>query len=398
MRILLQFLNKLAGTVLYLFSFCFPRSSKIWVFGAWYGKNYSDNSKYFFKYVNENENDITAVWITKSAGVVKSLTRKGYKVFHINSIQGIYYSLRAKYGIISSGTYDINPFLTGNMVLIQLWHGIPLKKIMYDDKLNLKETRYTRFLEFIFPYRKAKYSMLIATSEEVQAKMSQAFRVNKRDIKVTGFPRNEAFYNDHESYSLMDEIKGHRTVGKSVGIYLPTFRDEDPDQYINEVIECFKEIDNKLDSVNCIIYVKMHYMHLSFLEEKNIEFKNFKVIQDSEIQSDIYPILRYTDFLISDYSSIYFDYLLLRKPIVFFPFDIETYISKSRELYYDYEDVTPGVKAFNAEQLLTAISDTINMNDNHKGLSETVTSEFHKDVDGNYSERLFREIVQLNSK
>lgn len=398
MMVFFQFIHKILGTIVYLFSWCFPRSRRIWVFGAWYGNNYSDNSKYFFEYVNSTEKkEITAIWLTKNTDVIESLDSKGYKAFHVNSLKGIYYSLRAKYGVLSSGNYDINPYLTGNMFLIQLWHGIPLKKIMYDDKINQNETGYSRVLNLIFPYRHRKYSMLIASSEEVREKMAQSFRVEKRIVKITGFPRNEAFNMKTTHYPLLKELNDHKKEGKSIGIYLPTFRDENPDQFINEIIESFNEIDNKLESINCIIYVKMHYMHLSSLAEKNIIFRNFRIIQDSEVKSDIYPLLPLSDFLITDYSSIYFDYLLLRKPMIFFPFDMETYISKSRELYYKYEDVTPGIKAMNSPELFEAIRDTLNLHDNFIDAREKTRKEFHEVIDGNYSDRLFNEILQLNS-
>jgi len=396
MKTLFSVVLKILGTVLYAFSFLFPRSKKTWVFGAWNGDNYSDNSKYFFEYVNNCTEDINPIWITKNTDVAKSLKFKGYKAFHVNTLQGIFYCLRAKYGIISSGNKDLNQYLTGNMRVIQLWHGIPLKKIMYDDFLNQLETRYTKFLNWIFPYRKGKYSMLIATSAEVQDKMSSAFRVDKKYVKITGFPRNEAFSKTHENSVLFEEIASHRNAGKSIGIYLPTFRDNNPDSFINYIVSSFKDLDEKLGSINCIIYVKMHYMHLSFLDEKNIEFNNIRVIQDSEVNSDIYPILPVSDFLITDYSSIYFDYLLLNKPVVFFPFDFETYISASRELYYKYENVTPGAKAYNEKQLFSAISSTLTREDNYLKAREEILNLFHEKRNGNYSEKLYSEIIHWN--
>ena len=70
---------------------------------------------------------------------------------------------------------------------------------------------------------------------------------------------------------------------------------------------------------------------------------------------DIYPFLTFTDFLITDYSSIYFDYLMLNREIIFIPYDFENY-TKNRELYFSYETITPGVKYSNFTDFISHLS------------------------------------------
>ena len=66
-----------------------PRSKNIWVFGAWYGQQYSDNTSYLFEYVNKNKNDIKSIWLTKKKNIYNLLKDKGYNVFYVNSFLGI---------------------------------------------------------------------------------------------------------------------------------------------------------------------------------------------------------------------------------------------------------------------------------------------------------------------
>jgi CDP-glycerol glycerophosphotransferase (TagB/SpsB family) len=79
-------------------------------------------------------------------------------------------------------------------------------------------------------------------------------------------------------------------------------------------------------------------------------------IIDVSAESDIYPLLREVDILITDYSSIYFDYLLLDRPVIFYPYDLLSYVADDRNLLFDYEAMTPGPKAFDFESLLSTLS------------------------------------------
>jgi CDP-glycerol glycerophosphotransferase (TagB/SpsB family) len=129
-----------------------------------------------------------------------------------------------------------------------------------------------------------------------------------------------------------------------------------------------------------------------------MEFKypNIKIIKDCEIEQDIYTIINQFDILITDYSSIYFDFLLADKPIIFAPFDYEEYITKDRELYYNYNEVTPGPKCRNWDEVLDWI---VKFKENPKLFKEErekIKKMFHKYQDGKNCERVFNEILNLD--
>ena len=116
---------------------------------------------------------------------------------------------------------------------------------------------------------------------------------------------------------------------------------------------------------------------------------------DDDDDDDIYNKLQEFNFLITDYSSIYFDYLLLDRPIIFTPFDIKEYINQDREMYYLYDDVTPGPKAENWTQALKCIDQAFFSEDNFKDAREKICNRFHKFCDDNSSIRVYNEIENL---
>ncbi len=128
---------------------------------------------------------------------------------------------------------------------------------------------------------------------------------------------------------------------------------------------------------------------------KLYENKNFSNIVFYESQSDIYPILKYTDILITDYSSVYFDFLLIDKPIVFFDYDYEEYSSNMNGFVYDYEENAPGDKVKTQIELEKSIEEILNEKDLFKEQRIHVLKKFFKYVDCNSSDRIKDIMINL---
>jgi CDP-glycerol glycerophosphotransferase (TagB/SpsB family) len=109
---------------------------------------------------------------------------------------------------------------------------------------------------------------------------------------------------------------------------------------------------------------------------------------------DIYPLLRESAVLITDYSSVYFDYLLLDRPIIFAPFDLQLYTTAERELFYDYDQVTPGPKAKDWPDVLRLLREAM-QNDSWSDERRKVCTRFNKFKDSNNSERVFQAFSRL---
>lgn len=399
----LKLIKYISMLPLYWLSHIIPKDKNLWVFGAWFGERYADNSKYLFEYVNKNHPEIKVVWLTRNKNTYNFVRKKGYNVAKTFSLKGWYYALRAKVAVVSNGISDVNIFTTANTKVVQLWHGIPLKKIMFDDKITFKHpTIWKKFLFFIFPFLKKHidYSntLLIATSEEVQKIISSAFRVPIGQVKITGYPRNDSFfYKPKKDLKFTKKLLSFKYQGKKIAIYMPTHRKEGELDINKLFLSDLEVIDKKLKALNYILLIKLHFCHTkeSLLLKEIKHYSNIIIINDNMIEQDIYNILRLTDLLITDYSSIYFDYLLLDKPMIFAPFDIETYIKSDREFYYNYDEVTPGPKAKNWNEVIKYMEETITYPDKYKEQRKKIIDRFHKYKDGNNCQRVFNEISKI---
>lgn len=188
---------------------------------------------------------------------------------------------------------------------------------------------------------------------------------------------------------IFDKVKNSQIIKKTKNIlYAPTFRDIDRNTILNAKFD-LQRLNNFLKKFSAIFLIKFHPI---IKLEKNLQkYSNIFFVSPN---TDIYPLLKYVDILVTDYSSIYFDFLLLDKPIIFFPYDFEKYISKDRELYFNYNDFTPGMKANNFKELLKKIELTLtNKNDEYKEFRKRIKNLVFKYEDGNSSERLLKKLT-----
>ena len=145
-----------------------------------------------------------------------------------------------------------------------------------------------------------------------------------------------------------------------------------------------------------VFYIKLHPKSKNYTKYKEFVDDNFILLDKA---SDTYSYLRLSDLLITDYSSIYFDYLVTEKPIVFFAYDLEEYLMNSRELYFDYDKVTPGKKVVTMEELITAIRDILLSNkDDYVKKRKNIKKWFFNGVDILGCEQLVSTIVMLTNK
>ena len=124
---------ELAGKYVIMFLSClFPRSRKIYFFGAWLGEQFADNPKYLFLEAQEHK-EIRPIWITKNESVCRKVRKLGYEAYMFDCFKGILMQLRAKYVVVCNGICDVNHTFKGRAVIFILWHGVPLKNVGYDD-------------------------------------------------------------------------------------------------------------------------------------------------------------------------------------------------------------------------------------------------------------------------
>lgn len=396
----------------YCISYMIPRSKNIWIFGSWAGQKFADNSKYLFLYTVRNHPEIRAIWLTHSRKVAQKLSEEGYEVYEAFSVKGFLFSMRAGRVIVSSLIGEVNEYVLGRAKKIQLWHGTALKRIRYDDEIHFvpaissdyKNANNLRTLiirpgSMISKVRFSDFDVFIAASEESRQKLSSAFSVKTDMVYVTGQPRNDALLGadwlspDEDDY--LANIKGQVSY-QYVFTYLPTFRDThlgNPDLLERYNFDTYS-IQQILERLNAILIMKGHFADKQLnLPTPEGVLKRIYSPSDEELP-DVYPVLKHTDILITDYSGVYFDYLLLNRPIIFAPFDIHEYVEKDRKLYYDYNEVTPGPKAKDWREVFRLIEEVLEK-DEWKQQREHTCDIFNNFRDCRSSERVFKLLQQV---
>ncbi len=389
------------------YSSYFTRKDKnIWVFGALRGQQYTDNAKYLFEYVNQHT-DIQAIWISKNSAVITDLRSKGFQAYHEHSREALNYARRAKIAIVTHrGNRDKSdlPFQAFNSKtkIIQLWHGIPLKKIAYDDTVfsfrhdeNSIRWRFKSLIKHVFfPFLNYvnRPSLILALSDETKDIFAKAFRTRAENVVVTGYPRNDTLLctSGHEKRNVLTKV-----------IYMPTFRgsvSSDFDLFLQYGFDVAR-LDTFLFKENMSLDIKLHpFNHpTGDLLEKLAEAQNISFLE----HDDIYEILGEYNVLVTDFSSIYFDYLLLNRHIIFAPFDRDSYIENDREFYFDYDEVTPGPKAKDWNEImqhLSVFSGRSSRNGSTNNFAkerESIKSRFHHFQDNRSTQRVYEAIIKI---
>ena len=310
------------------------KNDDVWLFGAHEGNSYSDNAKYFFEWVLENKQEEKCFWVTKDKVIYKNLLSKDLPVLYFYDIKNIFLIAKAKY-IVCTHSHtgnDVYKFINKSKFLITLWHGIPLKKMGQASK-----RKYLNFFNI-----KNNPDLFLVTSDKDAELFSELYHINMDRFFVGTYPR----VND-----LISRAENNNTI-----LYAPTFRDgmgqDYYDKYIFPTIDELQKINDILVKLNYHFLVKMHpYVNADFPDISS--FSNIELVSAFD---DVQSYLAQASILITDYSSIYFDYLNLDREIIFFIPDYDWYHQESnRGLLYNYEDVTPGVKVTTWQEIKNSL-------------------------------------------
>lgn len=357
-----------------------------------------DNCKYILQGLNASHIK-SFYYLTKDKNTAKLIVDAGMNA-HIQSINFRTFILLLKAGIVIVDSLDWSKkgwhLLYQNAKIIQLWHGIPLKEIEFQKAKSqiIKRAKIIQILAKLFwqiTNRFPVFYALIATSDFSGGLLSKC--INTKELWITGYPRNDVLLKEKASdFDLLNtdlkatlEISRAKSKYQKVILFSPTFRDGFSNPLKNNG-ELLKRIDATLRKHNISLFVKLH----PWISDESLElFENIRFIKPD---SDIYPLLSKFDLLITDYSSIYFDFLLIDRPVVFFPYDLNNYLKDERKLMIDYESFTPGKKAFSLPQLIKLALSALK-HDSDKIQRAKLRELMFKNIDAYSSERVVRKIL-----
>lgn len=389
---------------IYLLSRLVPISNKIWVFGAWYGNQCTDNSLYLYELVKKKKPDIKAIWLTKNKHVIQNLRNKGDNVFSKNSIYGFWYGSRAGVTFINCGYDDVNKYCINRSFIVQLWHGIPLKKIKYDDIINENIRRHAiitlirkAILKFL-PFLNERYDLIISSGSKITDRFESAFKIERSKIIETGYPRMDIILSEKSAYIKTQLYKHNENSLIKYILFAPTHRGEGKrkgDLFSQLDLDKFNRFLQKHKSV---MLIKMHYYESDKISYNSVnEHSHIHILNNQEI-NDINRILHHIDVLITDYSGVFYDFLVLDRPIIFAPFDLEKYQKIDRELYEDYTSATPGPICQNWNEIQIQLEKYFSEGDTYQTERKEIFNQYFKYSDNHNSERIVDTVINYLTK
>lgn len=328
-----------------------PLNKKTIVFESSVGRNYTGNPKAIYEEMIKQGLDqlYNCIWICENMnqtipGNCKKVKRLRFKYF--------YYMISSKFWIMDSRQPTYLKKKEGN-IYIQTWHGTPLKKLALDMSfVNMGGHRDILEYRNTFKKNSSRWDYLISQNSYSTEIFRRAFAFSKEMLEI-GYPRNDILFNKDENY--LNKIKSGLDIpnGYKVILYAPTWRDNQYDKDGNYKFIMPIDLQKVIDSLGdeSILLLKPHYLIADKIDASSYE-KNVRICG---IQQDIQDLYLVSDILITDYSSVMFDYSILKRPIIFFMYDFEEYQNEMREFYFDILEEAPGRIVLNNDELINAI-------------------------------------------
>lgn len=365
-----------------------PTRKKTVVFESFLGKQYSDNPKAIYLYMRKHYPDYKLYW-----SVERSKWHK-FKKMDINAMprfgpKWIFVMARAEYWITNSRLPLWLPKPKGT-TYVQTWHGTPLKRLALDmDEVHMPGTN-TKKYKRNFIKESSKWDYLISPNTYSTNIFKRAFQFDRKVIE-SGYPRNDILINsNNEEFILSVKKKAKLPKDKKVILYAPTWRDNEyysvgkyKFQLQLDLDEMYQRLGNEY-----IILFRLHY-----LVAENLDISKYKgFAYDFSNYEDINELYLISDLLITDYSSVFFDYAILRRPILFYVYDIEVYRNQLRGFYFNIEKQAPGPLVKTTQELISEIEKLNNNKFALSGKFEPFYQKFCNLEDGKATEKVVKSI------
>lgn len=372
----------------YPLSLIIPRKKTLWVFGSNFG--FADNPKYLYYCLKDNHPELKAVWIYRKASESHFFRSKGVDAYFYKSIRGFIYTMFAGVYVYSFRTSDINYYTSGGAIKVELWHGIAMKEVEFRIKKGRVAYRYNGSIlsRYRYPILYQKPDVLLNVGPRYFEILRESFKVEEEKCIIDMYPRCVQFFEDKNKQieRLYKEGGDILTLYKRFGsyrkvyLYMPTFRDTNRNLF-EEIGFDFVRLNKVLLDSKSLLIIKVHPNTFNYIRDL-ADYSNIYFIKR---QYDIYPILPFISTLITDYSSIYFDVLLLKKEILLFPFDKNEYQNGDRELVFDYDKDIVGRRVTSFDEFIQIVMEQQDLHLKEKEYKMLIdafwgTSDSYKDI------------------
>jgi len=359
------------------------------VFESGVGRQYADSPRYVYEELVRRGSGLKKIWAYR--GKIHTQDQNTTSVLRL-SVSYYFHLARAKYWV-NNQNFPHYIVRRPNGVYLQTWHGTPLKRMLHD--LTTIHGRDSGYADRVTKAAQ-QWSVLASPSPFATAVMRSAFHYAGPVIEE-GYPRNDVFFRP-EATAVAASVRRRLGIpaGKTVVLYAPTFRD---DQGVGNRFRFTLPFDlagfHEAMGDEVVLLLRMHVLvrrNLKIPEEFSstvLDVSNYPEIQELYLASDV---------LVTDYSSVFFDFANLRRPMVFFAYDLESYRDDLRGFYLDYETDLPGPVVTSEDALYDALLSLEQVQKEYSGRYDAFLARFSPMDDGHAAERVVDHVFGRSAK
>ncbi len=315
------------------------------------GADIASNMFYILKELSKKEYQEYKVYLSMNKDKMSDAKKllQHYQINNVNIVERMsmeYLSLLATAKYLFNDTSFFSGFIKKEeQIYTNTWHGTPLKYMSNDVPTRRYAMGNVKRNFLMCDY-------LVYPNDEMEEKMVSAYSIRelyKGKVLSAGYPRNAIFFDEKRRQQLKKELKLDK---KEVIVYMPTWRGEMHNKKINDqlknIMDSMMVIDDLLTD-NQVFYVKLHV-----LVQQELNFSGFKHIKTFPVEYETYDFLNIADCLVTDYSSVFFDFANTGRKIILYTYDKEDYLSY-RGVYYDLDSL-PFPKVMTAKEVVEEIN------------------------------------------
>lgn len=354
--------------------------------------SFGDNCSFLLEEIEKRKPNIKVILLQKKGAfctIPKHLNVKMYRfeTYHLlDTFLSVYHLATAQRIIVDNyfGFLSAVKFKE-NVKCIQIWHAAgAIKKFGLEDPSNQNRTlAANRRFQQVYD----NFDYVVVGSEKFAEVFKKAFGIEDSKILATGIPRTDLFFNPEIKNKKIELLRSNWPFlqDKMVILYAPTFRSEEMDSF--QIKLDLQKLVTSLSDKKYHLLIKLHPINRNHISIPS-EFKSF--ITDVSTYPNINDLLLITNLLITDYSSIPFEFSILEKPMIFFAYDLEQY-EKERGFWEPYHELVPGPIANNTDEIIELIHANKFDLDKIKTFKET----WNKYSFGESSKNFVREILRI---
>lgn len=358
------------------------------VYESFLGRNMSDSPKYIYEYLEENyPKKYKSIWVFNEKR--DDLPEHVVQVKRF-SFKHLYYIGRSKYWV--NNMRQPKWFIKrDNQVFLATWHGTPLKKLVFDmDEVHSANKDYKQ--DFYIQSRSWDY--LVSANKYSTEIFRRAFKFDNPILEL-GYPRNDLLYHPKKD-EIARQIKEKLGIplDKKIVLYAPTWRDDEffkPGKYKFNLELDLRRLRKELGDQYYFV-LRTHYFIANHIDVEGLE----DFVYNASKYDDITELYLLSDVLITDYSSVFFDYANLKRPTLFFTYDLEKYRDTLRGFYLDLHTEGPGPIVMNNDEIINELKDFNKLNKKYKDRIQQFHARFCTWDDGEAAKRIAEEVIVLN--